>query len=355
MTTAATTNTTTPVEGVAVPAAAAAAAPEDATGYTQMSSAFDELIAPSATPTKTPDNVTSPLALDAAAQATKDASAAAAGKVEGTGTTAPAAATGTTEVAATGSTEAVATGTTDEATAAANTAATDWKAEYDKLLAAQRAAPAPAEPEPTKPAETAPAAATPASLYTPDEQAVIAAYQTDWPGVSQGERLIRRAEYSQLVAHIFNEVKRVYDPLVQRALDTADTFESTTMVGEIRKAHADYNDAMHDEVAVWAGTLKGMRRAVAEKIIEEGDPQEVVDLITEFKQATGKTVTPPVGNTVATPTKPAAGSNVTDISEAAKKAAKAMGVVEGKRTATSTTDDPNDFDGTWEKLMADVK
>jgi hypothetical protein len=329
--------TTTSVPASAVPAVAVPAVLEDVTGYTQMSSAFDELVAPSTTPAKPQDTVTSPPALDAAAQATKDAAAAAVAD-----TPAPAAVTGSMEVPA--------AGTSDEAaTAAAATAATDWKTEYEKLLAAQKAVPAPAESEPVQSAVTA--VVTPPALYTADEQAAIAEYQKDWPGVSQGERLIRRAEYSSLVAHIFNEVKRVYDPLVQRALVTADNFESTTMVGEIRKAHADYTDALHDEVVAWAGTLKGMRRAVAEKIIEEGEPQEVVDLISEFKQATGKTVTP-----AAVTVKLAAGSNVTDISEAAKKAAKAMGVVEGKRTAANTAeDDPNDFDGTWAKLMADVK
>lgn len=345
MTTAADTPTTT--DTTTTPVA-------DPTGYNEMASAFDELTAPAPAGTKEAvvDTVTSPAALEAAAAAA--AVKAEAEKVPTTGTT-TAPVPGTTEAPATGTTDTPATGTTALATADTTATEKDWKAEYERLAASQAAtaqqaavaAQTTAQQQATQQAQKTEAPA----LYTEEEQALLKKHlETDWPEVARGEALVRRGEYQQLLTHIFSEVKRVYDPLIQRTLASADHVESSEMVTEIRRGHADYSDTLHDQVVTWAGTLTGMKKLVAEKVIEEGSPQDVVDLITEFKTATGKTTA-----TAATPTtavKPTTG-NVTDISEAAKKAAKAMGVVEGKRTAAVAVEDPNDFEATWKMITAD--
>jgi hypothetical protein len=97
-----------------------------------------------------------------------------------------------------------------------------------------------------------------------------------------------------------------------------------------------------------------MQRKVYEAVVEAGEPDEVIDLITEFKKATGRAVpgVPAVAATPAAAPAPTPGK-VTNISEAAKKAAKAMGVVEGKRTATTAAADPNDFDAAWAEAIAE--
>lgn len=324
---------------------APAAPATPASTYAEFSSVFDELMEPTPTLANT-DTTTSPAALQAAADATPKT------EPESETPVNPASGESATPavpaVAAEPSAPVVEGGTADEAaTAGASQAATDWEAKYKELQAQQAAAaqapPAQAAvpPPPVQQAEP--------ELYNADEKAALARFDEDWPDVAKASQLRMRGELTAAVRHVFQEIKRVYDPLITQALQSTASLEDHTVVGEIRKGHTDYNEALHAEVSAWVGTLKGMQRRVYEAVVEAGEPDEVIDLISEFKKATGRAVPAiPAKSAVATPA-----GKVTNISEAAKKAAKAMGVVEGKRTATTAAVDPNDFDAAWAEAIAE--
>jgi len=240
---------------------------------------------------------------------------------------------------------------TPEASATPETPATlpadDWKAKYDALVAAQAAAPKPdaedtaAPVAPAKPAEAPP-------VYSVEETEFLKEYAKEWPDVIKGEALRRRDEYRQLTAHIFSEVERVFGPIAQRAAETAESFENDSTLRAITQAHPDYDDAMYDAVVAWAGGLNGYERTLAQGIIKEGSPRDVVDLVTRYKDVKGIKTAASATPAPAAPVK----ASVTELPAAAKKAAKALGVVDSKRGATTPTSvDPNDFDQAWDEAV----
>ena len=219
----------------------------------------------------------------------------------------------------------------------------------DRLAALEAKTATPPAAETPPPVETPPPdQGPPREIYALDEKEFLTAYQKEWPDVSKGEALLRRAEYQQLVTHIFNEVARVYGPLVERGVQAAETVGDTTTLAAIREVHNDYNDAMYEDVVGWADGLTGYRKKLAQGVIAEGEPQDVIDLISEYKSAKGLSKPKVVAASVATTAIPA----VTELSATAKKAAKALGVVDSKRSAaTPQGSDPDDFDGAWEEAV----
>lgn len=218
----------------------------------------------------------------------------------------------------------------------------DWKAKYDEL-AAQRETPTPqAAPAPAAPIqEAAP------EIYDEDEKSFLAKYSEEWPDIVKGEALRRRAEYNHLVKHVFTQIAQVYGPLIERGSQAADTVAETSALQEIRMAHNDYDDKMYERVLGWAEGLTGTRKRIAQEVIESGEPQEVVDLITEFKSATGVKPRAVAGGAPAA--SPAASK--TGLSAKAKQAAQAMSVVDSKRSTLTPAADPTDFDAGWEDAV----
>lgn len=204
----------------------------------------------------------------------------------------------------------------------------------------------PAEPTPA----AAPAAEAP-PLYGEEEIAFLKKYDEDWPDIARGEALKRRAEYQELVTHVFKEVARVYGPMLKEAYEAAQVVNDNTQLDGIRKVHSDY-DAIYDDVVKWVDTLPVYFKGRAKEVMESGTVEEVNSMIADFKKATGRTAQPTTPTATASPAAPAApaAAGVAQLSDAAKKAAKAMGAVDSKRTAGAQADDPNDFDGTWASI-----
>lgn len=342
-----TTPTTTPVAAPA-PAAAPAAAAQPvgitpADPYGAMSSVFDGLMS------NDPASPMDPAPAEPAAVAPAAAAAvegAAATPTEGTppAETPPAAAT------------------TDGASAdpaapavPAEPAETDWKAKFDELNA--KKAPAVETPPP---AETPPPDNTPApEMYTPEEKEFLTKYQAEWGDIKRGEALMRRAEYGQLVGHVFAELQRVWGPLVERGAQAAEVASEITTLAAIREVHSDYNDEMYDNVVAWADGLTGYRKRLAQSIINDGEPLDVIGLIGEYKSASGLSKPKVVAGTAAVaPAAPAAvvPAVKTELTAAAKQAASALGVVDSKRSAAAPSAvDINDFDGAWGEALTQAK
>lgn len=221
----------------------------------------------------------------------------------------------------------------------------DWKAKFEALQAEKT--PAPAAPEPQAQAPAAPEPQPPAELYAPDEKEFLAKYAEEWPDIVKGEALRRRAEYNHLVTHIFTQINQTYGPLIERGVLAADTVAETSSLQVIQAAHNDYDDAMYEKVIDWANGLTGTRQRIAKEVIEHGAPEEVVDLITEFKSATGVKPRVVAGGAPAAPAAPVK----TGLSAKAKQAAQAMSVVDSKRSTLTPAADPTDFDAGWEDAV----
>lgn len=228
---------------------------------------------------------------------------------------------------------------------AAPAATSDAVAEQLRLLREELAPETPAAPA----AEPAPAK----PVYTAEEQALLTAYEKDWPDIAAAEQLKRRKEYQELLAYTFSEVARVYGPVIQSMQET----ESNGHYNEIVTAHPDY-DTLVEQVKGWVGEQSPARRAAFTTIVKEGTSEEIIDLIDLYKTAKG--IAAPAAAapapTVATPAPavavaaPAAGTP-----PAAKQAAQRLSVVSSKRSATPVTADANDFDAAFDEFAKAAK
>ena len=312
--------------------------PSETTPYDDMASVFDTIVNPSPTPPSDKDDKATaatpadkiPDALaDASATSAATQDAASADKGDATPPVDPAA-------------------TPDEDTSdAASPAATDgidWKARFEELQARverdkDTTATPPVEQPPADPALSK-------DVYSADETTTLKKYREEWPEVAAGEALIRRKENYDLVDHIFSEINRVYGPVLAQIAPTVSTVEHTTALAAIREKHPDYDDAMFDAVVEWTDTLSGYDQRLAKGIIEDGDTKDVVELISRYKKVNG--LDKP--RVVATTTQ---ASQAATLSEPAKQAAKALEVVDSKRSAPlSGAPDMTDFDGAWGEATA---
>jgi len=198
-----------------------------------------------------------------------------------------------------------------------------------ELTAARKPAPA-AAPAPA-PAPAAPAKAQP--LYTEAEQQIIDSYTKDWPDIHTAESLIRRKEYADIVGHIFNEVKAYYEPM----LEFFQTQSTDSHYSALVSAHPDY-DAIVDGVQEWISKQPAGMRAAYSNIAENGDTQDVISLVSLYKQANGIVTKPKEEASKGLPAAPAAGVIVKpvaapQITPEAKQAAAKLRVVSAERAA----------------------
>ena len=311
----------------------------ETTPYDDMALVFDTIVNPSPTPTLDKDDKA---AAAAPADKTSDAPSDASATTDTTTEAAPADKEDATPPADPAS--AAPDKDASDATPPAATDGIDWKARFEELQArVERDKDTTATP----PVEQPPADPAPSKdVYSADETTTLKKYREEWPEVAAGEALIRRKENYDLVDHIFSEINRVYGPVLAQIAPTVSTVEHTTALAAIREKHPDYDDAMFDAVVEWTDTLSGYDQRLAKGIIEDGDTKDVVELISRYKKVNG--LDKP--RVVATTTQ---ASQAATLSEPAKQAAKALEVVDSKRSAPlSGAPDMTDFDGAWGEATA---
>lgn len=221
----------------------------------------------------------------------------------------------------------------------------DWEARFRELEARINQPPAPAA------APTEPAAAP--EIYSADEKAELAELQKEWPDLHRLFSLMARQVQVDTLNYAFSEVGKVLQPLQE----SVTTYSTNEHMGAIYEAHEDY-DQVYQPVMEWIEKQPSFLKAAYQNVVKEGNAEDVVGLIQRFKDET-KWVAPAAGAGVggSRPTTPAGAASAptqqqTGLSEAAKKAAKAMGAVGGKRGAAAGAQDPNDFDGAWDEANA---
>jgi hypothetical protein len=208
-----------------------------------------------------------------------------------------------------------------------------------EALQAEIAALKATQPAPVGAAQPAPVEAAP--VYTADEQAALTKYQEDWPDIAAGEALLRRAEYKELVAYVFQQVQEYYAP-VQEFFQTRS---GKDQYSDIVALVPDY-DVVRDKALAWIAGQPAYLKAAYTQVANEGSPKDVADMITRFKTETGYAaaalpVTPAIVPVVAAA-----------LPVAAVKAAKALAVVKSARSEQSQGVDENDFEGAFKEFAA---
>ena len=221
--------------------------------------------------------------------------------------------------------------------------------ELETALAEAKKTPVAAAPVVDKPVEAPP-------LYTDDETASIAKYHKDWPDIAQAEALVRRKEYAEVVGHIFNEIQKAYGPVLEYYQTRSGRDQYTDILGLV----PDY-DAIRDKAVAWAtaDTQPAYLKTAFAKVIESGSADEVADLVARFKKETNY-VAPASASPAATPAATSGGAVVapktpTVLTEAAKKAAAKLSVVQTSRSVQTEGPDPNDFDAAFAEATSQRK
>lgn len=257
-----------------------------------------------------------------------------------------------------------AAGKTEEELAAEATAKTEEEAAAGKTpeeLAAEAAAATatkPAEPAATKPAEPAAPAketeeqkaareALEARLkdYEPseEEKKALAQFQADFPNeyaamearFKSVDRNIDQRVY-KAVQDVLQMVYKDIAPVVQGY--SADSVEKHFTT--IRNAHKDY-DAVIELVPNWIKTQPAYLQEAMQRVYDEGSTKDVIELVNQFKTATGRVAQPDdAGTTNSKTSAPADADDLTPVGT--------------KRTAPAPkgAPDPNDYDGAFAEAAA---
>lgn len=179
-------------------------------------------------------------------------------------------------------------------------------------------------------------AAAPAEVYTPEEKAVLAKYEEEWPDVAKAEALRRRAEYQQVVGYVFQQVAGQLGPLLERV----DAIAQRAHLSDLRAQVDDY-ETIREKVIDWVEKQPSYLRSAYNHVVEQGTADEVADLIARYRNDTGAAA--PASRPAAASAKKAE----TELPPAAKQAAAALAPVSSKRSAVVQGVDPGDFDSAF--------
>ena len=171
-------------------------------------------------------------------------------------------------------------------------------------------------------------------IYTAEEQEILDAYRKDWPDIAKAEQLVRRAEYRNIVAYVFDQIGAELRPL----METVGAVAERTHLGELTERVPDYGD-VRDKVVAWVDTQPGYLQEAYTRVIKEGTVEEVADLINRYREAN------PPAKAAAQPPK-----KEPELPSTTRKAAKSLAPVSSKRSVVPTGGDPDDFESAFEKF-----
>jgi hypothetical protein len=182
-------------------------------------------------------------------------------------------------------------------------------------------------------------------LFTPDEAKLLVTFKEEYPEIAQALQVAQRAQ-GKLFQHMMEQqLAAATAPL----LDTIDVLVARTQHMDLTQAIPDY-DEYRDKVIEWATSEKQptyLRKAYSD-VIQYGSPNDIKDLYQRFYQETG--VRPVAAQQPAPVTAPkVAVRSASELPASAKQAARALAPVGSKRSEIPTANDPNDFDGAFNK------
>lgn len=180
-----------------------------------------------------------------------------------------------------------------------------------------------------------------AEFLTVEEQALVTEYEKEWPEVSIAEELKTRKMIAEGVQALINQLRIELQPLVQGYQRTS----ASSHLQEIHEGHADF-DIVRPAVETWIEQQPTGLKAVYTKIKDSGSSQDVIELVSLYKQLHGVTPQSSSANPGPTPVKD---------TKPVKRAAASLAVVDGTRSTVSPKGDggKDDFDGTWDQITAD--
>lgn len=232
--------------------------------------------------------------------------------------------------------------------------------EENKRLKQAQPTPPVAPAAPVVPAaEVTPPAASPvpkAFEYSTEDKAALDDYNKEWPDHAKAYDIkIKATEHNivngvqSLLADFAKKIQEGLAPVVSAHLQSGEERHFAA----IHAAHADY-DKVVDLIPEWIEKQPAFMQATLKQVYEQGASQDVIDLMTRFKQETGRAQPQTPSPTVTTPVTPVAVAPVAP--PPAKDKVAALTVVPGQRTSVKTDNatSPDDFASAFNKSVAEL-
>ena len=176
-----------------------------------------------------------------------------------------------------------------------------------------------------------------------DELALVQQVEKDFPDVARAQAIVRRAEYQQVVRHIFDEVTRANaakDAQLAPFLTLVQNLAERTHVGDLKSAVPDYDKVDIKSLVAWVETQPAYLRPGYDQVLKTGTAADVKDVVDRFRASTGATqvVDPKVAAAAAA-------------AEAArKKAITALKPVDSSRAAAPAGEAPSGFNDAFDEF-----
>jgi hypothetical protein len=176
--------------------------------------------------------------------------------------------------------------------------------------------------------------------------ALVQQVEKDFPDVARAQAIVRRAEYQQVVRHIFHEVEKANaakDAQLAPFLQLVQNLAERTHVGDLRTVVPDYDKLDPAKLHAWVKTQPTYLKGAYDQVLTHGTAADVKDLVARFYAETG--VKQPT--TIVDPKVAAAAAAA---ETARKKAITALTPVASSRAGPPAGEAPHDFDGAFSEF-----
>jgi hypothetical protein len=181
-------------------------------------------------------------------------------------------------------------------------------------------------------------------IFNAEEEAKIEHFRKEWPEVAEAFDLQARALAQSVLSYAFKEIGAVVNPM----RETVDILAQRTHYGDLKDKVGEYTAEERDDIVKWVDEQPTYLQTAMKSVIDGGTAEEVADLVSRYRQATGKQ---PAG--APADDKGPAGGDV-ELSDAAKQAAAALAPVSTKRSTVQAPDDKSDFNGAFAKFVDEL-
>jgi len=121
--------------------------------------------------------------------------------------------------------------------------------------------------------------------YVPeDKREVIETYEREWAEVSEAESIKRTAELQLLQDTLYSDLRSALAPV----FETTQTLKVNAHLDAVRQQHSDL-DEVRQPLQEWIETQPEFVRPAYLEVAQKGSAKQVIELINQFKQSTGRT------------------------------------------------------------------
>jgi hypothetical protein len=188
-----------------------------------------------------------------------------------------------------------------------------------------------------KPAVELPKGPTPEELKQAEEDdKTLADYEKNWEDHAKAQKINNKRILSE-VEKIF---KSVVDPLIQKIPGIEQAVATSATDKALDKVLSVHSDAITlvPEVDAWIATLPKYLQRAAQETLDGGSPADVIELFTDFKDATGRT-------------KPVVVTEKEVIKPEENKRVLSLVSPKSSRTGVAASVDAGDFDGAFAEAL----